>query len=253
MVGWHHWFNGCGSEQALGDSEGQWNLDTRRLEGQCCSPRGREESDMTECLNNNIGRLNQSLICLPCWIPRFSLWVRKEGMATAMYSTILAWRIPQTEEPGELQSKGHKESDRTEWLTLREKVIWFSIALLSSKFSEFLSLLILIPHCQSKSTSNLFVFESIAQECSKPLPALTSFGVRVILASTVLWFLLLAWPYKNPLTALTRHLLIKYSVGKDLAWHFVLCLGWVSLVPSLSNYSPNLLYLSRVEWGLWIK
>ena len=36
----------------------------------------------------------------------------EEGMAT--YSNILAWRIPQTEEPGGLQSIGSKESDATE-------------------------------------------------------------------------------------------------------------------------------------------
>ena len=32
----------------------------------------------------------------------------------ATHSTILAWRIPQIEEPGRLQSMGHKESDMTE-------------------------------------------------------------------------------------------------------------------------------------------
>ena len=37
---------------------------------------------------------------------------REEGMATR--SRILAWRIPWTEEPGGLQSMGHKESDTTE-------------------------------------------------------------------------------------------------------------------------------------------
>ena len=36
----------------------------------------------------------------------------KEGMAT--HSSILAWRIPWTQKPGELQSMGCKESDRTE-------------------------------------------------------------------------------------------------------------------------------------------
>ena len=35
----------------------------------------------------------------------------EEGMAT--HSSILAWRIPGTEEPGGLQSMGHKESDTT--------------------------------------------------------------------------------------------------------------------------------------------
>ena len=32
----------------------------------------------------------------------------------ATLSSILAWRIPWTEEPGGLRSVGHKESDRTE-------------------------------------------------------------------------------------------------------------------------------------------
>ena len=36
----------------------------------------------------------------------------KEVMATL--SSILVWRIPQTEEPGRLQYIGHKESDTTE-------------------------------------------------------------------------------------------------------------------------------------------
>ena len=36
----------------------------------------------------------------------------EEGMAT--HSSILAWRISWTEEPGGLQSVGHKELDMTE-------------------------------------------------------------------------------------------------------------------------------------------
>ena len=36
----------------------------------------------------------------------------EEDMAT--HSSILAWRIPRTEEPGGRQSTGHKESDSTE-------------------------------------------------------------------------------------------------------------------------------------------
>ena len=36
----------------------------------------------------------------------------EEGLAT--HSSILAWQIPWTEEPGKLQSTGHKESDMTE-------------------------------------------------------------------------------------------------------------------------------------------
>ena len=48
----------------------------------------------------------------------FNPWVGKipleKGMAT--HSTILAWRIPWTEEPGRLQSRGRKELDTTERL-----------------------------------------------------------------------------------------------------------------------------------------
>ena len=36
----------------------------------------------------------------------------------ATHSSILAWRIPWTEEPGGLQSTGSKESDTTEQLAL---------------------------------------------------------------------------------------------------------------------------------------
>ena len=40
----------------------------------------------------------------------------EKGMA--IHSSILAWRIPSTEEPGGLLSMGHKELDTTECLTL---------------------------------------------------------------------------------------------------------------------------------------
>ena len=46
MIGWHHQLNGCESEKALGDGEGQGSL-------VCCSPRGHKELDTTDRLNNN--------------------------------------------------------------------------------------------------------------------------------------------------------------------------------------------------------
>ena len=46
MVGWYHQLNGREFEQALGDGDGQGS-------SACCSPWGRNESDMTEWLNNN--------------------------------------------------------------------------------------------------------------------------------------------------------------------------------------------------------
>ena len=39
----------------------------------------------------------------------------EEGMTT--HSSILAWRIPWTEEPGRVQAMGSQESDMTEWLS----------------------------------------------------------------------------------------------------------------------------------------
>ena len=45
----------------------------------------------------------------------------EKGMAT--HSSIPAWRIPWTEEPGGLRSMGHKESDMTERLTFSHQVL----------------------------------------------------------------------------------------------------------------------------------
>ena len=38
---------------------------------------------------------------------------RSPGEGMAIHSNILAWKTPQTEEPGELQSMGSHESDTT--------------------------------------------------------------------------------------------------------------------------------------------
>ena len=49
------------------------------------------------------------------------------GMAT--HSNILAWRIPWTEEPASYSLWGHKESGKTEWLSLTRSCvcIWFTV------------------------------------------------------------------------------------------------------------------------------
>ena len=50
----------------------------------------------------------------------WEIWVRSVGWEDplekemATHSSILAWRNPWTEEPGRLQSMGHKELDTTE-------------------------------------------------------------------------------------------------------------------------------------------
>ena len=61
-VGWHHWLNGHGVEQALGDGEGQRVL-------ACCSPWGCKESDTPEQLNNN--NMDLYIYILFCCIHRY--------------------------------------------------------------------------------------------------------------------------------------------------------------------------------------
>ena len=61
----------------------------------------------------------QRLKCLPAM---WETWVRSLGREDplekemAIHSSILAWRIPWTDELGGLQSTGRKESDMTEQL-----------------------------------------------------------------------------------------------------------------------------------------
>ena len=61
---------------------------------------------------------------MPVWGFQGKTWVPSLGQKdplekeTATHSNILAWEIPWIEEPGELQSRGWKESDTAERLTL---------------------------------------------------------------------------------------------------------------------------------------
>ena len=106
MAGWHHRLNGCEFEWTPGIGDVQGGL-------ACRNSWGRKESDTTERLNwteliPDIG--------LPRWlggkdytcqckryhsIPGWEDPLEKE---TATHSSILAWEIPWTEEPGGLQS-----------------------------------------------------------------------------------------------------------------------------------------------------
>ena len=58
----------------------------------------------------------QSVEILPAmqetWV-RFLGWEDPLEMEMAIHSSILAWKIPWTEEPGGLQSMGSQESDTT--------------------------------------------------------------------------------------------------------------------------------------------
>ena len=104
MVGCHHQLNGHEFKQALRDGEGQGT-------SVCCSPWGCKEGNTTQRLNNNkkpcMGA-SQVVLVVKNWpVNAEDPWVRKileEGMTT--HSSIFAWRIPWTEEPGGLQSTG---------------------------------------------------------------------------------------------------------------------------------------------------
>ena len=54
---------------------------------------------------------------------------------TATHSSVPAWRIPWTEEPGGLQSTGHKESDTAEQLYHRFRLGSTDVKILSSWYS----------------------------------------------------------------------------------------------------------------------
>ena len=80
MVGWNHRLDGHEFEQALGVGDGQGSL-------ACCSLWGHKESDMTERLHF-----------------QFHFHALEKEMAP--HSSVLAWRIPWTGEPGGLRSMG---------------------------------------------------------------------------------------------------------------------------------------------------
>ena len=65
----------------------------------------------------------------------------EKGMAT--HTSILAWKVPWTEEPGGLQSMGYKESDRSEWLIHTHSLSHVLHSLISySKLREWTLLLL---------------------------------------------------------------------------------------------------------------
>ena len=50
--------------------------------------------------------LKQSRVCLRCERPRLDPWIRQIPLGKATHSSILAWEMPRTEDPGGLQSMG---------------------------------------------------------------------------------------------------------------------------------------------------
>ena len=110
MVGWYHRLDRHEFEQAPGAGDRQGSLAG-------CSPWGCKESNMTERLNwlSSIYGLcfpgGSGLNNLPTNAADVGLFLGQEDpleMETATHSSILAWEMPWTEEPGRLQSMGHK-------------------------------------------------------------------------------------------------------------------------------------------------
>ena len=69
----------------------------------------------------------QRLKCLPSMqetLVQSLGWEDPLEKEMATHSSILTWRIPWTEEPGGLQSTGHKELDTTEWLHFHFHYNW---------------------------------------------------------------------------------------------------------------------------------
>ena len=65
-------------------------------------------------LEQNNHKISKVSIFLSTFTKEFKSEIVKKSQPMATHSGILAWRIPWTEEPGGLQSMGHKESDTTE-------------------------------------------------------------------------------------------------------------------------------------------
>ena len=107
MAGWHHRLDGHEFEWTPGVGDGQGGL-------ACCNSWGHKESDTTERLNWTdtcyMGFPNGSVIKNPPAtagdmdsIPGSG---RSPGEGNGNHSSIFTWKIPWTEEPGGLQSKG---------------------------------------------------------------------------------------------------------------------------------------------------
>ena len=74
-------------------------------------------SPLTKAKASLVAQLVKNLPALQkTWLQSWVQKIPEKGMAT--HFSILAWEILQTEEPGGLQTTGHKDSDMTERLAL---------------------------------------------------------------------------------------------------------------------------------------
>ena len=78
--------------------------------------------DDLECLASLVAQMVKNLLAMQeTWVqPLVQEDPLEKEMAT--HSSILAWRIPRTEEPGGLQSLGHQELGTTEHMCTRTRI-----------------------------------------------------------------------------------------------------------------------------------
>ena len=136
-----------GIERSPGEGKG-YPLQCSGLENpmDLYSPWGCKESATTERLSLSHFHLTslvaQTVKCLSTmWETRVRSLGREDLLEKGMAihsSTIIAWRIPWTEEPGRLQSMVHKEWDTTEAPSLSLSMYWMDslLLLLLSRFSR---------------------------------------------------------------------------------------------------------------------
>ena len=113
VVAWHPQLSGYGFEQVPRDSEGQGSL-------ACCSSRGREESDTTEGLNNNLP-MGSPADAVGKTLPDSAGAARgvgsipgsgsSPGGGNGNPSSVLAWETSWTGEPGGLQSTASESEE----------------------------------------------------------------------------------------------------------------------------------------------
>ena len=109
MVGWHHWLDGHGFGWTLGVDDGQGGLG-------CCGHEVTKSwtwlSDWTELI-----LVAQMVKNLPAMLDTFVQSLGQEDpleKEIATHSSVLAWRTPWTEEPGEV---GHGVTKSWTWLS----------------------------------------------------------------------------------------------------------------------------------------
>ena len=116
-------------------------METNRISLYTCAPGGDKRPLLhPPNLRTDDTVMHTRVYILCFFISPYTFLLEKE---MAMHSSILAWRIPWTEEPGRLQSTGSQVSDMTEGLSaqLKRKTMYPEMRLLYGLYLENASLI----------------------------------------------------------------------------------------------------------------